>query len=153
MVVPSENFGEGLDVSINHLLLGSTFTAGLIHNDEPVVVIATGKEWSHLSRRSVAEGGGGGGWTRVKRRIGRETGAAHSGTGCWNKRLEYGLWHGEDETTGCEGWRFWQCSGGGRGGGENAHCEMCGEACEGRSNRSRHNGSEGEEREMRVFQD
>lgn len=59
MEIPADDSGKGLDVTVDHLLLGSALAARLVHNDEPVLVVAARKERSHLGRRPVAEVGPG----------------------------------------------------------------------------------------------
>jgi hypothetical protein len=50
---PSEDLGEGLDVTVDHLLLGGALPAGLVHDDEPVLVVAPREKRGHLRRRAV----------------------------------------------------------------------------------------------------
>jgi hypothetical protein len=51
--LPSEDLGEGLDVAVDHLLLGGALPAGLVHHDEPVLVVAAGEQRRHLRGRAV----------------------------------------------------------------------------------------------------
>ena len=51
--VPSEDLGEGLDVAVDHLLLIGAFPAGLVHHDEPVLVVAPGEQRRHVRGRAV----------------------------------------------------------------------------------------------------
>ena len=51
--VPSEDLGEGLDVAVDHLLLGGALPAGLVHHDEPVLVVAPREQRRHLRGRAV----------------------------------------------------------------------------------------------------
>ncbi len=60
--LPAKDFGEGLDVAIDHLLFRGTFAAGLVHDDEPMLVIAAGEERRHLGGWAVAEVGPGVEW-------------------------------------------------------------------------------------------
>lgn len=53
-LLPSEDFSKSLNVAIDHLLFVGAFTAGLIHDDQPVLIIATGEKRSHLGGRTVA---------------------------------------------------------------------------------------------------
>ena len=46
--VPSKDLGEGLDVAVNHLLLAGALPAGLVHHDEPMLVVAPGEQRRHL---------------------------------------------------------------------------------------------------------
>lgn len=62
--LPPNNFSKGFNVAFNHRIFCSTFTTWLVHDDEPVLVIASGKQRGHLSRWPVAEVGAG-----VKRRV------------------------------------------------------------------------------------
>lgn len=44
-----------MDVAIDHLLLGGALAPGLVHDDEPVLVVAPGEQRRHLRRGPIAE--------------------------------------------------------------------------------------------------
>ncbi|RRT41713.1 hypothetical protein B296_00056907, partial [Ensete ventricosum] len=54
---PAEDFGQSMDVAVDHLLLGGPLASRLIHDDEAVLVIAPGEQQRHLRRRAVTETG------------------------------------------------------------------------------------------------
>ena len=54
-ILPSDNFGKSLNITIDHLLSTRVFAAGLLHDDEPMLVVAARKQRRHLRRCSVAK--------------------------------------------------------------------------------------------------
>lgn len=73
-ILPSDNFGKSLNIAIDHLLSTRVFAAGLLHDDEPMLVVAAREQRRHLCWCSAAEIGPG-----VKRRV-RSTGPIHPGS-------------------------------------------------------------------------
>jgi hypothetical protein len=51
--VPSDDLGEGLDVAVDHLLLGGALPAGLVNHDEPVLVVAAREQRRHFRGPAV----------------------------------------------------------------------------------------------------
>jgi hypothetical protein len=51
--LPSEDLGQSLDEALDHLLLGGALPAGLVHHDEPVLVVAPGEQRRHFRGRAV----------------------------------------------------------------------------------------------------
>ena len=120
-ILPSDNFGKSLNIAIDHLLSTRVFAAGLLHDDEPMLVVAAGKQRRHLRRCPVAEIGSG-----FERGI-RSTGPIHPGP----DRRQTGRIR--DESHGLEQ-RRWRSTGdevrarrsGGSGGGEETICDARG---------------------------
>jgi hypothetical protein len=56
-----------LNVAIDHLLLGGTLAAKLVHDDEPMLIVAAEEERGHLGGGPAAEVG-----PRVEGRVGRD---------------------------------------------------------------------------------
>ena len=55
------------------MLFGGAFAARLVHDDEPMLVVAAGEEWGHFGGWAVAEVGAGVEWG-----VGRVAGAVHA---------------------------------------------------------------------------
>jgi hypothetical protein len=62
-----------LNVAVDHLLLGGALAAGLVHDDEPVLIVAAGEERGHLGGGPIAEVG-----PRVEGRVGGAAGPVHA---------------------------------------------------------------------------
>lgn len=57
MAIPAYHFGQSLNIAIYHLLFGGSLPTRLINDNEPVVVITSGKKRSHFGGGTVAKVG------------------------------------------------------------------------------------------------